>query len=239
MTASFSDIDWVVPADTTKVLTIKLDIRDAGLLSTTFVVSTDANDITAENSSGTTVTATGSADGKTLTIRKVGPEIKLLSKSITTDGVPQGSPAVGVTSTSTMTATFKVNIKAVGGDLTIGSAASTSHPLFASTTASFDVYRNGATSGANSAATSTSYTIPSTCTSVGTNSCTLAEGADVDVEVAYQIQGRATTGAVLTSGLYAVGIEGIQWFNSTTGSVQTTTFMAGLTDWRTSDVSFP
>jgi len=238
--ATFSNIDWTIPRDTTKVLSVKLDIRDAGLTKQTFsvAISSGAN-VTAENSAGTAVSESGSATSKTLTIRKVGPEITLVSTSKSTSGVPQGNPSTTLTSTSTLTATFNVKIKAVGGDLTLGTVASTSFPLFASTTASFDVFRNGATSGANSAATSTSYTIPSVCTSVGTNSCTLAEGTEVSFPVVYQIEGRTTAGAPLTSGLYAVGIQGIQWFNSTTGAVQTTTFMAGLAEWRTADVSFP
>ena len=245
MTATFSDIDWLVPADTTRVLSVKLDIRDAGLLNTTFVASTDAADVTSENSAGTAITETGSADGKTFNIRKVGPEITLVSKSISTDGVPQAQGVTTNVSTSTLTATFNVKIKAVGGDLTLGTVASTV-PLMASTTSnsltggSFLVYRNGAADTVVSGtATSTSYAIPSTCTSVGTNSCTLADGSEVTIPVTFQLTGRAVTSTTLSSGLYAIQFGGIQWWNDTTGSVQTTDFMSSEVDWRTADVSFP
>ena len=245
MTATFSDIDWTVPSDTTRTLSIKLDIDDAALAADTFVASTDAGDTTAENSVGDTVTATGSADGKTITIRNVGPEITLVSKSITTSGVPQGAPAVGLTSTSTLTATFNVRVTALGGDIYLGKIASstsaTESPVFEKTGAnnSFTLYKEGVASSVNHA-TSTSYTIPSTCvTATPAETCTLAEGASVDIQVTYLVPGRIAAGTAATSGLYAVGLEKVNWAPASTGAIQSTTFMAGLTDWRTSSVSFP
>lgn len=247
MTATFSNIDWIVPADTTKTLTLKVDIDSAANALDTFIggvgnVTAIATAVTSENSAGSSITETGSATGRTITVRKVGPEVSLVSKSITTSGVPQGSPAVGLTSTSTMTATFNVKIKAVGDTLTFGNVASGT-PLFASSTASFKVYRNGSYDGTiSSNATSTSYSIPVSCVAEATakNGCTLTDGNEVIVPVSFMIQGRTSAGAALTAGsVYAVGLEGITWFNSTTGTSQTTTFMAGETDWRTNDVSFP
>jgi len=239
--ATFADIDWVVPADTTRTLSIKLDIDDAGLLADTFTASTDAADTTAENSVGNSVVATGSADGNTVTIRKVGPEVTLVSKSITTNGVPQGNPAAGLTSTSTLTATFNIKVKAVGGDLTIGTIASAT-PVFAKTgnNNSFELFENGVTSDENTA-TSTSYSISTTDTTaaIGTNGRILAENAETTIAVTFQIPGRLATGVGVTSGIYAVQFQGLQWFNATTGSVQTTTFMTDELDWRTADVSFP
>jgi hypothetical protein len=118
MTATFSDIDWVVPADTTRVLAFKMDIVDSALTLDTFDVSLGvdtavATAITSEKPNGDSITETGSAQGRNITIRKVGPEITLISKSITTSGVPQGNPAANITSTSTLSATFNLKIKAV------------------------------------------------------------------------------------------------------------------------------
>jgi peptidoglycan hydrolase-like protein with peptidoglycan-binding domain len=238
MSATFSDIDWTIPADTTRSLTFKVDIDSAGLLATTFSASSTASGITSENSAGSSISESGSAQGKTITVRKVGPEVTLVSKSITTSGVPQTSGSNNP-STSTLTATFNIKVKAVGGTVTLGTVASGT-PVIASSTTSFKVYRNGAyDSAVSSGATSTSYTIPSTCTSVGTNSCNLSDGNEVTIPVTFLIHGRTVGGSPLSSGLYAVGFEGIQWFNDTTGSVQTTNFMAGEVDWRTADVSFP
>jgi len=245
--ATFSSIDWIVPADTTKTLTFKVDIDSAALLADTYaadigITTTDGTRVVAENSAGSAVTETGTAQGKTIWLRKVGPEVTLVSKSIATSGVPQGAPAALLTSTSTITATFNIKIKAVGGTLTLGNVASAT-PLFASSTATFKVYRNSTYDGLiSSNATSTSYSVPSTCVAetAAKNGCTLTDGNEVTVPVTFKIEGRTVAGAALTSGsVYAVGFEGIQWFNATSGSTQTTTFMAGDTDWRTADVSFP
>lgn len=244
MGATFSDIDWVIPRDTTKVLSVKLDIRDATAAATTFAVDIDTNDMTAENSAGAAITESGSSAGKTITVRKLGPEVTLVSKSISAEGVPQLLGPTTNVSTSTLTATFNIKIKAVGGDILLGTVASAT-PLMASTTqtgltgGSFKVYRNGAyDSTVSSFSTSTSYTIPATCTSDGTESCTLAEGSEVTIPVTFRILGRNTAGATLTSSLYAVGFEGIKW-HAAGAAATTTTFMAGETEWRTADVSFP
>lgn len=239
--ATFSDIDWVIPSGTTKTLSVKLDIRDAKAAANNFAADIDTADVTAENASGAAITESGSATGKTIVIRKIGPEISVVSKSITTNGVPQGSPAVSLTSTSTMAATFNIKIKAAGGALLFGNVASGT-PLFASSTASFKVYRNGSHDATiSSNATSTSYNIPSTCVSGGTNSCELAEGAEVTIPVTFQIQGRTVAGAALTAGsVYSVQFSGIQWTGKDSSTAtETTTFMDGESDWRTADVSFP
>jgi len=243
MGATFADIDYVVPKDTTKTLSVKLDIDTAALTEDTFAVDIDTADVTAENSAGAGITESGTAVGKAITVRKVGPQITLVSKSITTNGVPQNNN-VGVNkSTSTMVATFNIKIKALGGTLTFGNVASGT-PLIASSTASFAIYRNGSyDSSIGSYATSTSYSIPSTCVAEATakNGCTLAEGAEVTFPITFQILGRTRDegGSLTTGSVYAVGFEGINWFNATTGIVQRTSFMATTTDWRTSDVAFP
>src|SRR3989338_8716000 len=247
-TATFTDIDWVVPKDTTRTMTVKLDIRDSALAKQTFYVAiTGAANVTAENTNGTAVVESGSATSKVLTIRKVGPEVTLISKSITQSGAPQNNGVTTNVSTSTLTATFNIKIKAVGGALTLGTVASGT-PVMASTTSnsltggSFLIYRNGAAdTSIASYSTSTSYSIPTTCVVSG-NSCTLSEGSEVTVPVTFSILGRSSAGAnggiALTNGLYSVQFGGIQWWNATTGTVQTTDFMASETDWRTSDVSF-
>ncbi len=238
-TAIFSDLDYTVPKDTTKTLTVKVDVRSANATVANFVAYATTTGITAENSKGDSVGAShksGSATGYQIGVRNVGPEVTLVSKSITTSGVAQtnGSPV----STSTLTATFNVKVKAVGGDLMFGTAASGT-PAFASSTTSFKVYRNGSYDAAlGSAATSTSYTTPSGVTTSGlTNSFTLSEGNEVTIPVTFQINGRNDAGTALTTGLYAVGFEGLQYVAN--GSVGTINFMAGEADWRTADVSFP
>ncbi|OHB06395.1 MAG: hypothetical protein A3B16_00320 [Candidatus Zambryskibacteria bacterium RIFCSPLOWO2_01_FULL_45_43] len=246
--ATFSDIDWVVSKDTTKTLAFKVDIRDASVQADTYAADIDTADVTAENAAGASITESGTAQGKTFTIRKVGPQVTLVSKSITTSGVPQGNPAAGLTSTSTLSATFNVKIKALGGDLLLATVASGT-PTFASSTTSFKVYRNGTyDSTVGSYATSSSYSIPGTCVSEGTESCKLSEGAEITIPVTFNILGRlgpgkagdAAIGTPLTViSSYSVQMEGVQWVAKNAASATTTTFMSGLAEWRTADVSFP
>lgn len=236
--ASFADIDYVIPRDTTKTLTVKIDIRNANGTIANFITSASSTGITAENSLGSSVTdKNGSATGNIIGIRNIGPEFTLVSKSITTSGVPQAN-GINDLSTSTLTATFNVKVKAVGGDIVFGTNQATSSPFVASTT-SFMIYRGDSPdSSISSYATSTSITFPSTCVTSGlTNSCRLAEGSEVTVPVSFQIQGRSGTGA-LTSGLYSIGIAQLNWQNVIIGA-QTSTFMSGEVDWRTADTSFP
>ncbi len=236
--ANFSDFDYTIAKDTTKTLTVKVDIRDANATLANFVVTASSTGMIAENTTGDSLDAsekTGSAVGYQIGVRNVGPEVTLVSKSVVTNGAPQTSGANNI-STSTLTATFNVKVKALGADLMFGTAASSS-PMFGTSNASFKVYRNGADSGVSSFATSTSYTTPSGVTTSGlSNSFTLSEGNEVTIPVTFQIVGRGAS-APLTSGLYSVGLEGVAYVaNGTAGTIN---FMAGETDWRTSDVSFP
>lgn len=232
--ATFSDIDYVIPKDTTKTLWVKADIRLADGTIRTIALDIDTADVTAENTAGDSITESGSATGYAIGVRNVGAEVTLVSKSITTTGVSQtGSSPL---STSTLTATFNVKVKAVGGDLLLGTAASGT-PVFAKTGSSnsFKLYNGGIVSSVNNS-TSTSYTIPN-CVSSGTETCLLSENSEVTIPVTFSIPGRASDASGISSGLYSVGLEKVNWIGSYTSN--STTFMAGESDWRTADVSFP
>jgi hypothetical protein len=237
-TATFTDLGYVIPKDTTKTLTLKVDVRDADGTYRTISAKVDSANMTdVENSAGDQVDPTGVASGYAMSVRNAGVEITLVSKSITTNGVPQGSGS-NANSTSTLTATFNVKIKAVGNDVYLGTVGSTSNPLFASTGASnsFQLFKNGVASNVDVAATSTSYTIPSTCTTDSTraNTCVLAEGSEVTVPVTYMISGRTAVIGAIASGLYSVELQKVNW-----NAASYSNFMDGLIDWRTADVSFP
>ena len=243
--ATFSDIDYIVPKDTTKTLTVKVDVRGATGAKTGYTVAASSTDFTTENSLGDSVTESGTATGNELGFTYIGPEFTLVSKSISTNGVPQDNDSGVALSTSTITATFNIKVKAVGGALQFGinQATSTANAFVASTTG-FTIFRDGsadATIGSN--ATSTSITFPSTCSTTGYtgatgNTCNLGEGSETTVAISYQLQGRRSVGTVFTPGLYSVGIARLNWQNATVG-VSYTDFMSGEADWRTSDVSFP
>lgn len=248
--AVFSDIDWTVPKDTTKTFSLQLDIRDAVAGPSVFSASTTAANVTSENTTGTGATESGNAIGESVTVRNVGPEFTLLSKNVTytTSGGFAGA-------TSTAKADFTLRVKAVGADIEFGDSASTTYALaggFPSGAAgtSTIIYRGGAsalTDGVVYVSSSTSITVPSGVTAaVGANSWILAEGNTVDIPVSFVFNGRSGntgvlgSGAEITTGAYAVGLERLNWItNAAAGGKETSTFMAGNSAWRTGTVTMP
>jgi len=245
--AVFSNINYTIPKDVTKALTLKADIRSASATGGTFVAYASSTSMDAQSSNGTTVASTyksGAVTGNSITALSKGPVITLTSKSITAPGAPQSGGSTTF-STSTLQATFNLHITAVGGAVTFGTVAS-SAPAFASSTYGFKVYVNGAakTSTLAGYASSTSWSFPTACSTAGQtggNSCVLSENTSMDVPVTFIIEGRDYYSAALTPALYSVQMSGVQYvvsgilYSGTTAS----NFMDGLTDWRTADISFP
>ena len=234
---TFDDIDFVVPKDTTKTLTLKIDVENATFAANIFTADIDANDVTAENTDGDSVTATGSATGESTTVRKAGLEVTLLSKSISkTEGQFSGA-------TSSLKADFKVRLTARGGNVEFGDTASTTYPLAdndGSLTAgiSFQPYVGG-TETNPVVASSTSMVIGSGVSAAGgANSWVLPEGNSVEVDLSYVMFGKTSAGADVTAGAYAVALERLNWL-TLEGGRQTTTFMDGNAAWRTGTVVLP
>jgi peptidoglycan hydrolase-like protein with peptidoglycan-binding domain len=232
--ATFNDFDYTIARDTTKTFTVKVDIASANATEARFYAiasTTIAADLAAENSRGDSVVESGSATGQTIGVRNVGAEIALVSKSIVTNGAPQTSGASNI-ATSSLTATFVLRVKAVGGPLGFGTAAS-STPMFTATPSTFKVYKNSVVySDISSYATSTDFTAPSGLTTAS-ETFTLPEGQTVEIPVSFKIVGRSALGP-LTDGIYSVSLEGVQ-----PNAAYAATFMAGEADWRTTGVSFP
>ena len=245
--AVFSNINYTVPKDTTKVLTLKADIRSANTTSATFTATASSTGFIAQSSSGSTLANTtyksGSVTGNGISARSAGLVITLNSKpSISTSGVPQNSGTTNF-STSSLSAIFNLHMTAVGGAIMLGTVASGT-PTFASSTTGFVVYVNGAANaGFEGYGTSTSWSFPTVCSTSGqpSNTCTLSENSSMDVPVTFFAQGRKTNGGAggpVPTGLYSVQLQGVQ-YSSAAGVANSATFMAALTDWRTGDVSFP
>lgn len=237
---TFSNIDYVIPKDTTKTFTFKVDVKDATTAATVFTADIDTADITSENSQATAITETGSATGESITVRSVGPEFSLVSKTIT-----KGATALQNNySTSTAQADFVIRVKAVGGDIMFGNAASTTGSFVTNdgngasvTSPSFIVYAGGAATATGGAST-TSITVPSGVVTSGlTDSFTLQENNTVDIPVSFLIEGRTTAGTAVSTGSYAIGIANLNWVSS--AGLQASTFMSGVNEWRTSTVSLP
>ncbi|MBX4189247.1 peptidoglycan-binding protein [Candidatus Parcubacteria bacterium] len=227
-TATFSDIDYTIPKDTTKTFTLKADIRSANTTQTTIVASVANSGLTAENSVGDSVSKSGSATGNNILVRSDGPVFTLVSKSITyTAGGFSGA-------TSTAKATFVLNIKAVGNDVYFGTQA-------ASSTFGFGVYK-AATLTTLNVSSSTSWSVPASgvvTSGLSTGQAfKISEGQTATVSVDFIFEGRQATGALVGTDAYAVGLESIKW--SLTGNDTTSsTFMAGRSEWRTSTVTMP
>jgi len=236
--ATFDDIDYWVEKDTTKKFILKTTITSANNTAATFAASTTGGAITAENSEGSTVSPSGTASSsEVMTVRNTGLQITLASApTITTSGVAQSDTATNL-STSTLTATFNVKLKAVDSSILLGMVSS-STPAFASSTTGFKVYRNGSYDGTVSArSTTTAWVIPSGYTQTS-STITLSDGDEVTIPVTFQIEGRTSAGASLERGsVWSVSMQGVQWVGA--GGAVTSNFMANKASWTTSQVSFP
>lgn len=228
--ATFSNIDLMISKDSTKSLTVKADVRNAGTTVTTWSATTTAAYITAENSKGDSVTnISGSASGNAMSFLSVGPELSLVSKSAT------GSKRVvttggGDVATSTQDYTFSVNVKAVGGALVLGASGSTT-PAFGTSSSYVKVY-NGSSDVTSQGGLTVSYFKPSSGVvesgSGATATYTIAEGQSATFDVTYSLSVGTST-----AGSYSIGLAGVKANNVFTN------YMSGLSAWRTAGVQLP
>ena len=245
--ATFADIDYTISKDTTKTFSIRSDIRNASAVQSTITASVASLGLTAENAVGDTIPAvrkSGIATGNPILVRNTGAVFSLVG----TPTIMKSQTAGGAngTATSTATATFQLRIKAVGSAITFGTNASAT-PLVSNAvtaTPSFVVYRGGAAITAAtllSNASSTSFTIPSTGVLNNTpvsGSVTVQEDQEITVPVSFTFEGKQVSGTNITTGSYAVGLENIN-YTTAAGVAQTSSFMLGQTNWRTSEVTLP
>ncbi len=116
--ATFSNLDLLINKDSTKTLTIKLDIRNASSTAVTVITSVDGTLIDAENSMGDTVTSvTGSATGESMRVQKAGAVFTLV-------GTPTlvKSP-IGNTASSTFLTSFTFDVSAEGEDVEVATTS--------------------------------------------------------------------------------------------------------------------
>ena len=229
--ATFSDIDYVVPADTTKTFTVKVDIRTAD--TTEAVLQVTSVNTTNENSSGTAITETGSIVGNAMSVYSEGPEFSLVSKSVKKSTISNSTQ-----STSTLEATFTLRVKAVGDSLYFGLPASAT-PMFATSTTFFGIYRGGSAVAALGVASDTSYQTPTggITTGIGSNSFYVPENNEVLIPVTFWFTDRTVAGVKITKGSYTVGLEGLRWSSDAGATSETSDFMNGVVEWQTSGSS--
>ncbi|MFA6253859.1 MAG: peptidoglycan-binding domain-containing protein [Candidatus Paceibacterota bacterium] len=227
----FSDINYTIPANTTKVLTLKADIRSANPTVAVLTSSTTGAAITAENSDGTPIVPTGTAVGEAMSITSAGTGISLVSKTLASDN-SQANPTTGV-STTTYTATFVVDVTAAGSNLQLGKQASTS-PIFASSTTYFKIYSGDTATAIVPSVSNIAFT-----SNVSGTTVTVGDGNTERVTVTVTFNGRATDGTLQTTtgSAYSVGMEGLRFIPEGVGALTVSNFMAGNSAWRTNAVT--
>ena len=236
--AVFTNVDLSIGRDQTKTYVVKVDIVNASQHQVAFTASVDASQFVVSAGSGNYLNKIGTAIGGTFEVRDYGPEITLVSKSITTSDTSQPSVSVA-------TARFNVKIRAVGGDIMFGTVASTS-PL--APASSFVVYANGVPTAIPIANKAVSYETSSSgfLTDGLTNSFILQENNEITISIVFRFVGRNADGSYFPGGSYAVSFDQIHWSgmietpqSNMNGKTDIITDMNGDADWRTSYVFLP
>lgn len=212
-----------VPGFANVPYTVKVDVAGVATGTENVVASLSTNQVI-YNPSDRSVAVYGSASGNNITVAGVGPVFALTSaptigKVVTTDQYGNA--------TDTYTATFNLQITAVGVDLTLG-LPNSSYPAFGSSSNSTNVvvYQNGALSPQTYVMVA-SYSQPSGTTLLpGGNFFSLTVNHTVTVPVTYSFTVR-NPGA----NVYAVQMESINWILD--GNDNVSNFMADQTSWRT------
>lgn len=244
--ASFTNISngtsgATIPVNTTVPFTVKADITGVTSGSLTVTASTSATQ-TILSSNDSTVTVSGTATGNTQTVAATGPLFTLVGTPTIVKSILSTDQSGNAT--TSYSATFNVQVTAVGTSTVFGLPASTTAAMFAVAnanngatfaTTSFSVYKNGALEpianyNTNSSITA-SFSQP-TNTTLASNGAyfTLSQNQTVTIPVTFTFLVKNPQ-----SNTYAAQMQGINWSN--TGFVPSvSTFMANQVAWRTSSI---
>ncbi|MDB5239194.1 MAG: baaA1 [Candidatus Parcubacteria bacterium] len=217
-----------IPVNTTVPFTVKVDVT--GVTSNTNITASTSLTQTILSSNDSTVSISGAAQGNTQTVAAAGPLFTLVgTPTITKSNISSGN---GTDTLFQYSATFNVNIQAIGTNVLIGLPASTTNAFSASFGTSTTganlarIYQDGvATSTNSSTAIIASYSQPSN-TTLTSNTFTVARNQSVTVPVTY-------TFTITNPGAhtYSVQLEGINWNGSNLSN-----FMVDQPAWRTSSI---
>ena len=229
-----------IPANTNPAFTVKVDV--SGLLSTV----TNPAVITAAvvpsgtiiyNSMDSNITPTGSANGYNQYVFSEGPVFSVGSVSF---GEPTGgNTTTAGTTTYKYSATFNINVQAIGEAVNLGLPATSSAAFGSSTTGSAiaQLLQNGTlVSGNTGYDVIASYSAPNgvTLSPDQTSYFTVAQNQSVTIPVTYSWTVVTNTSSVANT--YGIQIQGINWFTSSNGSnVSQSTFMKNQSAWRTAN----
>ncbi len=233
-----------IPVNTTVPFTVKVDVTGVTSgNSLSITASSTSSDITTYNSIDSTAIQSGSAVGNQITVSGKGPLFVLSGTPTITKSVLSTDQSGNAT--TSYSATFNVQVTAVGGSINFGLTGS-STPMFAMAatgsdttgtlaTTSVGVYQNGVLQSiknfnTNSSVTA-SYSQPTntTISSDGT-SFTLSQNQTVTIPVTF-------TWLVKNPGAntYAAQLQGIN-YELPSAALSQATFMANQTAWRTSSI---
>lgn len=202
-TVTFDNLSLVVPKDVTKTLTVK--VTYPATTTGSYIATTTVSSVVYEKPNGSSATVSTAVNG-------VGQYVYTKAAIITLAAAPTIRTDVQTVSgvgTSTVVATFPLNIRSEGGNTTLPVAADFTF-----------VFSNG-----------TNYTASSTVTGVAVSPVTIpnndiADGSTAQVTVTVSANGTA----LLTSGLFNAALTSIKW-NAGNGVVTQT---YGLDDFKTS-----
>ncbi len=208
--AAFTNIGgtqgYVVPKDTTKTFTVKVDIRSASSTPSSLSATLGSARVVAQNSQGTNIAPSGSATSNTLTVTKAGPVFALvatpgLSKSI-----------IGTTASSTFATGFTFSMNARGTDVEV---ASTSAFVIG-------IYVNGSLV----ATTSATYSKPTSgVTQSGSGPYVIADGSTATFTAQTSFVGPATP-YLPAGGIVTARLESATWNTSNVTTYISDTFRA-------------
>lgn len=189
----FTELDYTIAKDTTKTLSIKIDDTLAAPNANTRVSADDGDTYTVAigtgkvgftKSNGTTGTSTGTATSNVAYVYAEGPEFTLTNITTTNTQAPFDGAS------STMSATFNIQVKAVNGDVYLGNSSA------------FTV--ESSIGGATSTVADVTYVQPSN---------TVAEGSAYKISegntATFAVNATISNGGV--AGTYDIRIAGITW----------------------------
>ncbi len=239
-TFSFTSINQTVDKDVYKTYVLKADFRSAGTTAVTYTVG--AVSVTSAESSKTgrtvAVSTLSSGAGETMSVVSKGVISTLASNpiSITKDGT---DPATGYH----LTATFNLNLKAVGADATFATTSS----AFA-----FTILKNGSALTVPATSTTSYYpgTQPTGVTQYLANSggFVLPRNAEITVPVTLKLDANNASdiASYFTSGNFSVKLSSISYISGgttvngvNTGGVAVTNSYVTNTNFTTAEVQRP
>jgi len=218
----FEDLNYTIARDVTKTFTIKVDDTLGTPNTTTRIAASPASDgmkykavvnassITAEKTNGSTVTTlSGSATSYDMIVYSEGPVFTLSGISTTANQAAYNG------ATSTLSATFNVQVAATTGDVYIGN----------STVGAFAVHYGEGNVDSGATGVSTTYTQPSGTTTSG-NYFRVTQGTTATFAVAATYTRAGAAGV-----FYDLRMASITWRHIAAGADVVSNYMDNQAEW--------